>query len=544
MAVIKAETAQGFSGLPVLRQLGLMIGLAASVALGVAVVMWSQEPSYTLLYGNLSGTDTSQVLDALQKSNIPYQVDEGSGAIMVASEKIHDARLKLASEGLPKGNGVGFELFDKEQELGTSKFIEQARYQHAVEIELSRSIMTMRGIKSARIHLAIPKRSVFVRKKEKPTASVVLDLYAGHHLNDGQIASIAHMVSSSVPGLVPESVTVVDQGGNLLSRVRKDDMMSATAGQFEFTRKLEDNYKRRIEDLISPIVGPGRVRAQVVADMDFTMTEKTRESYNPDLPALRSEQLVTESSGGRGAAIGIPGALSNQPPAGGTTNDAGQDNANQGSGGSSSNSRTTRNYELDKTISHTRSSVGSIRKLSVAVLVDDLQKQDADGNMTRSPLNDAAITRLQTLVKEAVGYDSVRGDSVNVINASFYIPEKQEALPEQGLFEKPWVHNIIKQALGGLVVLILIFGVLRPVLRSLTDKGTQEQKLRLAEAGGYSGGEFGEDTVNITSDGSGNVPQLAAPGQMEDQLQAAKGLVNQDPGQVAQVVKTWVASDG
>jgi len=544
MAVIKAETAQGFSGLPVLRQLGLMIGLAASVALGVAVVMWSQEPSYTLLYGNLSGTDTSQVLDVLQKSNIPYQVDEGSGAIMVASEKIHDARLKLATEGLPKGNGVGFELFDKEQELGTSKFIEQARYQHAVEIELSRSIMTMRGVKNARIHLAIPKRSVFVRKKEKPTASVVLDLYSGHGLNDGQIASIAHMVSSSVPGLVPENVTVVDQSGNLLSSVRKDDMMSATAGQFEFTRKLEDNYKRRIEDLISPIVGPGRVRAQVVADMDFTMTEKTRESYNPDMPALRSEQLVTESSGGTGAAVGIPGALSNQPPTGGTANNAGQDNANQGSGSSSSsNSRTTRNYELDKTISHTRSSVGSIRKLSVAVLVDDLQKQDADGNVTRSPLNDAAITRLQTLVKEAVGYDSVRGDSVNVINASFYVPEKQEELPEQGLFEKPWVQNIIKQALGGLVVLILIFGVLRPVLKGLTDKGTQDQKLRLAEAGGFSEGEFGEDTVRI-SGGNSNAPQLASPAQMEDKLQAAKSLANQDPGQVAQVVKTWVATDG
>jgi len=545
MAVIKAETAQGFTGLPVLRQLGLMIGLAASVALGFAVVIWSQEPSYTLLYGNLSGTDTSQVLDALQKSNIPYQVDESSGAIMVASEKIHDARLKLASEGLPKGNGMGFELFDKEQELGTSKFIEQARYQHAIEIELSRSIMTMRGVKSARIHLAVPKRSVFVRKKEKPTASVVLDLYTGHGLSDGQIASIAHMVSSSVPGLLPENVTVVDQSGNLLSRVSKDDMMSATSGQFEFTRKLEDNYKRRIENLISPIVGPGRVRAQVVADMDFTMTEKTRESYNPDMPALRSEQLVTESSGGSsGSGIGVPGALSNQPPAGGTTQqEAGQNNTNAANTNTSSNSRTTRNYELDKTISHTRSSVGSIRKLSVAVLVDDLQKVDEAGKMTRSPLNDAAITRLQTLVKEAVGYDSVRGDSVNVINASFYVPEKQEELPEQGMLEKPWVQNVIKQALGGLVVLILIFGVLRPVLRSLTDKGTADTQLRLAEAGGGGAtGELGDDTVQISA--GGNVPQLGSPDQMDDKLQVAKSIVTQDPGQVAQVVKTWVASDG
>jgi len=541
MSVIKAETAQGFSGLPVIRQLGLMIGLAASVALGFAVILWSQAPSYTLLYGNLSGNDSSQVLDVLQKANIPYQMEEQSGAIMVASEKIHDARLKLAAEGLPKGNGVGFELFDKEQELGTSKFIEQARYQHAVEIELARSITTMRGVKNARIHLAIPKRSVFVRKKEKPTASVVLDLYAGHGLRDGQIASVVHMVSSSVPGLMPENVTVVDQNGNLLSRVAKDDMLTVSAGQFEFSRKLEDSYKKRIEDLISPIVGPGRVRAQVVADMDFSMTEKTRESYNPDMPALRSEQTVTESSGSStGSAGGVPGVLSNQPPVGGTTE---AQQANAGANASSrSNSRTTRNYELDKTISHTRSSVGSIRKLSVAVLVDDLQKIDEQGKVVRSPLNDAAITRLQTLVKEAVGYDSNRGDSVNVINASFYVPEKPEELPEQGMFEKPWVQNLIKQVLGGLVVLILIFGVLRPVMRSLSDKGENEQKLRLVDTAGGDH-ELGEDSVQISSEG-GHLPQLGSSQQVEEKLQLAKSMVNQDPGQVAQVVKTWVASDG
>lgn len=546
MSVLKAETAQGFSALPVIRQLGLMIGLAASVALGVSVVLWSQTPSYTLLYGNLSGTDSSQVLNVLQKANIPYQMEDQSGAIMVMSEHIHTARLKLAAEGLPKGNGVGFELFDKEQELGTSKFIEQARYQHAVEIELARSITTLRGVKNARIHLAIPKRSVFVRKKEKPTASVVLDLYAGHGLTDGQIASVVHMVSSSVPSLMPENVTVVDQRGNLLSRVAKDNMLGEAAEQFEFSRKLEESYRRRIEDLISPIVGPGRVRAQVVADIDFSMTEKTHESYNPDMPALRSEQIVTESSGsstGTGTASGVPGALSNQPPVGGKVKEADdKKNADDGSNASSSsNSRTTRNYELDKTISHTRSSVGAIRKLSVAVLVDDLQKIDEKGKMTRSPLNDAAITRLQTLIKEAVGYNSNRGDSVSVINASFYIPEKPEKLPEQGLFEKPWVQNLIKQVLGGLVVLILIFGVLRPVMRSLTEHGVGDQQLPMADTG--MTGELGDDSVQISSQG-GNLPQLGTSAQVEEKLELAKNIVNQDPGQVAQVVKTWVANDG
>ncbi|NOY66541.1 MAG: flagellar basal body M-ring protein FliF [Gammaproteobacteria bacterium] len=535
MAIIKAETAQGFSSMPVLKQLGLMIGLAASVALGVAVVMWSQEPAYSLLYGNLSGNDTSQVLDVLQKSNIPFQVDEKSGAVMVAADKIHDARLKLASEGLPKGNGVGFELFDKEQELGTSKFIERARYQHAIEIELARSIVTMRSVKNARIHLAIPKRSVFVRKSDKPTASVVLELYSGHVLSDGQIASVVHMVSSSIPGLMAENITVVDQSGRLLSRVMQNDVMSATTGQFEYTRKLEDSYKHRIEQLLSPIVGPGRVRAQVVADINFSTTEKTRESYNPDMPALRSEQVITESNGGAAGTGGVPGALSNQPPTGGTTNNTAQTTASAVTGGSS-NSRTTRNYELDKTISHSKSSAGGIRKLSVAVLVDDLRKEDAGGNVIRTPLNEAAIARLLSLVKDAVGYDSSRGDTVNVINASFYEPPKQEVLPEVGIFEKPWMQNIIKQSLGGLVVLILIFGVLRPVMKSLTAKGANEQ-----QTFNPATGDVGDDQLQLTG---GQPAQLGAPDTAENQLAAAKAVVTQDPARVAQVVKTWVANDG
>jgi len=540
MAMINAETAQGFSGLPVLKQLGLMVALAASVALGVAVVMWSQEPSYTLLYGNLSGTDSSQVLDSLQKANIPYKVEEGSGAIMVASDQIHKARLKLAADGLPKGNGVGFELFDKEQSLGTSKFIERARYQHAIEIELARSISTMQSIRKARVHLAIPKKSVFIRKQGKPTASVVLDLYAGHKVQSKQVASIVHLVSSSVPGLMPESVTVVDQLGNLLSRVSKDDMMSATTGQFEYTRKLESIYRQRIEDLLSPIVGPGRVRAQVFADIDFTSTEKTRESYNPDLPALRSEQVVKQTNGGTTAA-GVPGALSNQPPAGGTT--AAPTGTSGGGKTSSSNSRTTRNYELDKTISHTRSSVGSIRKISVAVLVDDLKKTGADGKVTSVPLNAAAIARLIGLVKKTVGFDQARGDSVNVINASFYVPEKQEALPEPGFMENPMVQNIIKQSLGGLVVLILIFAVLKPTLRNLTNSGGTNQQL--ATAGQVSVNDLGDDQVQISSAGNeGDQPFLAAPNQVDQQIATAKNLVQQDPARVAQVVKTWVGSDG
>lgn len=548
MALIKAESAYGFSGLPVLRQLGLMIGLAGSVALGVAVVLWSQEPSYTLLYGNLSGMDSSQVLDSLQKSNIPYKVDDSSGAIMVQSDQVHKARLKLASDGLPRGNGVGFELFNKEQDMGTSKFIEQARYQHAIEIELARSIMTMRSVRTARVHLAIPKRSVFIRKKEFPTASVVLDLFAGHNIDSGQTGSIVNMVASSVPGLKPEHITVVDQAGNLLSRVRQNNLLSATSGQFEFTRQLEGVYKKRIEDLLSPIIGPGRVRAQVMADIDFTSTEKTRESFNPDMPALRSEQTMTETSNAGMGASGTPGALSNQPPTGGTTEQA-SGGAATGSGGATekaapeiSNSKITRNYELDKTISHTRSPAGMIRRLSVAVLVDDLKKVEDDGTITRSPLKEAAITRLITLVKETVGFDSSRGDSVNVINASFYVPEKPEALPELGLFEQAWVMDLIKQGVGVLIVILMIFGVLRPVLRGLAEKGEIVKSMQMVNPS-HEG--MAEDSLHLSgvSGEGGAVAQLPHAGQVDQQITTAKGMAAEDPARVAQVVKTWVGNE-
>lgn len=536
MAVIKAQTAQGFSSLPALRQLGLMIGLAASVALGVAVVMWSQEPSYSLLYGNLTGNDSSQVLDALQKAGIPYKVEESNGAVMVPAAQVHNARLKLASSGLPKGNGVGFELFDKEQELGTSKFIEQARYQHAIEIELARSIMTMRSVRNARVHLAIPKRTVFVRKKDQPTASVILDLFSGHSLGDEQVASIVHMVAASVPGLAPDQVTVVDQSGNLLSRVNNDSNMALTSSQFEFTRKLEDTYKQRIEELLSPIVGPGRVRAQVVADIDFTVTEKTQESYKPDTPSLRSEQVIMESSGRSAGASGVPGSLSNQPPASGNVSEA---DATPTNGQVSTNQRTTRNYELDKTISHTRSNLGNIRKISVAVLVDDLKKVDENGTVTRTPLNEDAIKRLSGLVQEAVGFDANRGDSVNVINASFYVPEAPAPLPEPPLWEQAWIMDLAKQVAGGIGVLILMFGVFRPVLRSLTEKGEKMHQLHIAERAAE---EMGEDQLQIG--GTGGQQRLPGVNQMENQLVSAKTLASQDPARVAQVVKTWVATDG
>lgn len=537
MAVLQKESAYGFAGLPAARQLGLMIGLAASIALGGAVVMWAKTPAYSLLYGNLSGTDSSMVLESLQQANILYKVDESSGAVLVPSGDVHKARLKLASSGLPKGSGIGFELFDKEQELGTSQFIEQARYQYALEIELARSISTMQNVRNVRVHLAIPKRTVFARKKEKPTASVVLDLYSGVNMGDGQIAAIVHLVAAGIPNMGPEQVTVVDQHGTLLTNGMQSEHMALSSSQFDYTRRLENAYSTRIEDILMPIVGTGRVRAQVAANLDFTFTEKTQESYNPDLPALRSEQLIEERDNASGSgAAGVPGALSNQPAGEGAVGDVGTTQI--GGAGSKDNRRTTRNYELDKTVSHTRTPTGIIRKLSVAVLVDDIQSVDEEGIVTRTPLSNEDITRYTALVKEAVGFDASRGDSINVINATFNTPPPPEPLPDPAIWDLPWVQNLLKQVLGGVVVLLIVFGVLRPVLRSLAEKGAVPPGQLMAGQG------MAADQVTLGAGAGQSAAMLAAPGDVDGQIAAAKNMVSQDPARVAQVVKGWVETDG
>jgi flagellar M-ring protein FliF len=544
-----AAAAQGFGSLPIVRQLALLVGLAASIAIGGAVVMWSQQPSFQILYGGLADKDASEVVGALQKANIPVKIDDKTGAIMVPPGKVHDARLKLATQGLPKGGGTGFELMEKEQGFGTSQFVEAARYQRALEGELARTIATISNVESARVHLALPKQSVFVRNRQKPSASVVVNLYAGRSLDDEQVAGIVNLVASSIPNLEADGVTVIDQKGHMLSMPGKARELALSASQFDYTQRVEAAYAKRIEDLLTPVVGIGGVRAQVVADIDFTVKEQTQESFNPDKTALRSEQTSEEQSIGYNLAAGIPGALSNQPPG---TAAAPEQAAPPAAGGeapavaaanaatetpSSHSRRATTNYELDKTISHTRMASGTVRRLSVAVVVDD--KQTAAGGGERQPYTEGEIKRLTSLVKEAVGFDEQRGDSVQVINASFVQPEVPEPLPEPPLWEKPWVWDLGKQVLSGLLVLILIFTVLRPVLRSLAEKGREPRVMFAgAGAGALPGGGEAPAALGAPS------PAPAAASSYDEDLSTTRSLVAQDPKRVAQVVKTWVNSDG
>lgn len=528
--------------LPMVRQLALMVGLAASVALGVVLVQWSQEPGYRPLYSSLADKDMGQVVDALQKSNVPYRMDDKSGAILIPAERVYDTRLKLAAQGLPKGTNGGFEIMEEKQGLGTSQFMEAARYQHALEGELARTIGALSNVQSARVHLAIPKQSVFLRSKQDPTASVMVNLYAGRNLEEGQVAAIVHLVASSIPNLSTASVTVIDQKGQLLTAREGSRSMQQNASQLEYTQRLEDSYIRRIEEIIAPITGRGKMKAQVVADLDFTQTEQTSETFNAEKPKLRSEQTSEQQSANSLGASGVPGALSNQPPVSPAADTQTPPTATDATPGTAvpavpvnSSNNATRNYELDKTISHTRNPAGTVLRLSVAVVVDDKQTIDEDGEVVRTPLTPEELARITTLVKEAVGFNEKRGDTVNVINAPFTEPEIVEPLPEPSFFSKPWVAATGKNIMAGAIVLLLVFGVLRPVLSGLASRavsGGQSQDMDL----------LSDDRVSIGVARQTN--RLPAPtADYETNLNTTKALAAQDPKRVAQVVKNWVATD-
>ena len=480
MDLVKAENVsvpfQGMSSLPIIRQVGLLIGLAASIALGIAVVTWMQTPNYTRLPGQLSGQTLNDVITVLERSNIRYTVDTASGSILVDSAKVNEAKLKLASENLSLTTGHGFEMIEKDQGFGTSSFLQKARYKRALEGELARTITSMRSIQSARVHLALPKESAFIRNKQDASASVFISMVPGHTIEKNQIAAITNLVASSISSLKTSQVTIVDDKGKLLSNAESEDMMGLTTSQLDYTRNIEKTFVARIERMLNPIVGMGNVRAQVTAEVDFTQTESTNEMFNPDLAAVRSEQSSEEQSQGSSLG-GIPGALSNQPPANATapqqaTNQVG---ATTKQGSNRTSRRSTKNYELDKTISHTRNRAGLIKRLSVAVVLDNKvaaiqgtkeAEKEGEGVVKRVPYTQQELARLTTLVRETVGFSVLRGDSVNVINVPFTKVEF-EPLPETPIYEEVWVWDIAKQVLGGLAVLFVIFGVLKPVMKNL-----------------------------------------------------------------------------
>ena len=535
---------------PVTRQLGLLLGLAASIALSMGLVQWAMAPDFTPLYGELSPSATTDIIRSLESSGVPYKLHGSTGLVSVPTDKVHEARLKLASEGLPQSSGssAGFDILYRDQEIGVSSFMEKARYDRALEQELSRSIASLDSVRSARVHLALPKQSAFVRKKSKPAASVLLSLYPARALAERQLAGIIHLVASSVPGLEAENVSVVDNQGKLLSSQNSNDDFAYTKEQFRFTQQLENSYTKRITEILTPILGIGSVNAQVVADVDYTIVEKTSETYAPET-TIRSEQLEEELTSGRQTSAGVPGTLANQPPVETTVSDE-PGAEKEKSKTERSSKREVRNYELDKTISHIREVPGTLKKLSVAVVVDYIEKENDQGELERAPLSETRMAEITLLVKEAVGFNEERGDSLNVLNASFVAPPEMEPMPEASLMEQAWVWRAAKIGVAAIAIILVIFTVLKPLMRASSAPPPSTQPLAPPQGqAGYAmnpmagGMMMGEDQVTL----GGQQQQMGLPGGApvyQQQLNMARTMVEGEPERVAHVVKNWVAADG
>lgn len=537
---------RGFNELPPQRKFGLMVAVAAVIAIIIGSMMWAQAPDYRVLYGNLGDRDGGAVIESLQKQNIPYKMGEG-GTILVPSAMVYEARLKLASEGLPKGGAVGFELMDN-QKFGITQFQENVNYQRALEGEITRTIETISAVQGARVHLAIPKPTVFVRDQQKPSASVLVNLYSGRVLDKAQVAGIVHLVASSVPEMPPGNVTIIDQNGNMLTQNGdKGAVLGLDSSQLEYLHQVEQGYMRRIESIISPITGPNNIRAQVTADLDFSFTEQTAEVYkpnpSPDQSSIRSQQTSeTAGDGGKNAA-GVPGALSNQPPGAATAplnspggRAAAGANATTASVVGPIHKESTTNYELDKTISHTKLPVGSVKRLSVAVVVNNKAIRDKKGKVTYLALTKEELAQVYNLAKEAMGFNQARGDTLNVVNAPFNLAEGEEIAPSP-IWKDPAMQALAKEVVKYLVIagllMYLVLGILKPMLSELSAMGNA----RMARAEGP-----GADESFSATDEAGEVVTIGKKRtySYEEDLQLVKGMAKQEPKIVANVVKDWV----
>ena len=510
-----------------------MVAIAMVIAVLAGAWMWLKQSDYSVLFSNLSDKDGGEITASLQQMNVPYQFSEGGGAILVPSGVVHDTRLALASKGLPKGGMVGFELMEN-QKMGISQFLEQVNYQRALEGELAKTISTLSSVRGARVHLAIPKQSAFLRDEQKPTASVVLGLQSGRVLEANQIAGVVHLVSASVPELTPANVSVIDQDGNLLSQpVDGQRNTGLDASQLRYVRELEAGYNKRIEAILSPIVGVGNVHAQVAADIDFSQTDQVAESYTPNPPsetAIRSQQTSETGAGGSGSAIGIPGALTNQPAPAATAPIVGGAAGSATGGGSTSGAQnvsrnSTINYEVDKTIRHTKEMPGVIRRLSVAVVVN--QKRDASKGPNAKPvaLSDKELGQVTELAREAMGYNKERGDSLNVTNALFNTGSG-ESVSDTPIWKDAGLigsaKGIIKYIIFGVIAFLLWTRLLLPLFNTLS---AMAQKTR-------------EETRSHSPQG---MDEPARAGEDFDaKMTSARQLANSDPKLVASLIKEWV----
>lgn len=545
----------------------LIIAGSAAIAIFVAAFLWLQSPDYKVLYSNLSDKDGGEIVTQLTQMNVPYRLSQNGAAIMVPDNQVHELRLKLAQAGLPKGGAAGFELLDKEK-FGISQFSEQINYQRALEGELARTIETLGPVQNARVHLALPKPSLFVREQKSPSASVTVGLLQGRALDEGQINAIVHIVASSVAGMPDSSVTIVDQSGKLLTQpdALGRDLNSI---QLKYVQELESRYQQRIETLLGPIVGRGNVHAQVTAQVDFSHTEETAEEYKPNQPpnqaAVRSKQLSQSEQNGGMLAGGVPGALSNQPVAppqapieapkaqeGEKTDEANTTGTNRTlTRNPNSNSRLdeTTNYEVDRRIRHIKRPVGNVERLSVAVIVNyktiEDTKEAAEGEepvveTKQIPLTDEQIQQIEGLVREAMGYSQERGDSLSVVNSQFNdIEEKVITVP---VWENP---EILAKALdlGRWLLLVIIAWILwRKLVKPQLEK-RREAEIAAQKAVLKTKLQVKDDVDEAELDDEARRKQARKRVSAELQSQRIREMAEKDPRVVAMVIRQWMSKE-
>ncbi len=542
-----------FNQLPNQKKIGFMFATAAIIALLIGAWMWSQTPDYRVLYANISDDqDGGAVINALQQMNVPYKFDRGGSTIMVPGNQVHEVRLRLASQGLPKGGLTGFELMEN-QKFGSSQFLEQVNYQRALEGELARSIQSISAVQSARVHLAISRPSVFARERKQPRASVLLNLHPGRLMNMDQVNAIVHLVSSSVPNLPIMNVAVVDQDGNLLSSHADNNKQETglEASQLLYAKELEEGYAKRIEAILTPILGSSNVRAQVTADVDFSRIERSEEIYRPnntetEPASIRSQQNVESVSTGSKFEGGIPGALTNRPPEPAIApieiDGEAADNVPE-TAPTDRRTESTINYEIDKTIQHTRQPTGGIKRLSAAVVVNFRTKVDDQGNITHEPLAAKEIEDIRNLVKEAMGYNEARGDTLAVTNSQF----SGETSTVPSLLKDPEMlmlaKEIGKQLLIAAIVLFFLLKVLRPFLRSLIPPAPAPSlpDATHAESETVTQRALDEEEMLALEQATDQFKKQEVFGQ---HLEKAKQLALNEPVIVANIVKEWVAQSG
>ncbi|AXF64128.1 flagellar M-ring protein FliF [Leclercia sp. LSNIH6] len=530
----------------------LIVAGAAAIAIVVAMVLWAKQPDYRTLFSNLSDQDGGAIVTQLTQMNVPYRFADNGGALEVPADKVHELRLRLAQQGLPKGGAVGFELLDQEK-FGISQFSEQVNYQRALEGELARTIETLGPLKSARVHLAMPKPTLFVREQKAPSASVTVNLQPGRALDEGQISAVVHLVSSAVAGLPPGNVTLVDQTGRLLTKSNTGDR-DLNDAQLKYATDVENRIQSRIEAILGPIVGTTNVHAQVTAQIDFSDKEQTEEQYRPNGDAaqavMRSRQVNENLQVGGPFPGGVPGALSNQPAPANTApinapaqNQQNGQQANQqqttaaaNSGPRTSSRNETTNYEVDRTIRHTKMNTGDVQRLSVAVVVN--YKTLPDGKPL--PLTAEQMKQIENLTREAMGYSEKRGDTLNVVNSPFSaVDDNSGELP----FWK--TQSFIAQMMDAgrwLLVVIVAWLLWRKAVRPQLVRRAEEAKALKEQT---TLRQETEEAVEVRLSKDEQLQQRRANQRMgaEVMSQRIREMSDNDPRVVALVIRQWMSNE-